>query len=132
MPPILAGLQWIWMHLTLKSEIFALLEEKVLAGKQATGRPGLDLWQILVLGVVRLGLDANYDRLEDLANHHLLLRQILGVSETPWGEQAVVFNHPTLRDNVALVDEALLTTINAKVAAAGREVFAKKEGAFPA
>jgi len=129
LPPILAGLQWIWMHPALKIEIFLLLEGEVLAGKQATGRPGMDLWQILVLGVVRLGLDANYDRLEDLANHHLLLRQILGVSETPWGEQAVVFNHQTLRDNVALVDEALLATINAKVAAAGREVFAKKEGA---
>ena len=129
LPPILAGLQWIWMHPTLKAEIFAVLEEKILAGKQATGRPGMDLWQILVLGVVRLGLNANYDRLEHIANFDTLLRQILGVSDTPWGEQSVVFNHQTLRDNVALVDEALLARINAKVAAAGREVFAKKEGA---
>jgi hypothetical protein len=27
-----------------------------------TGRTGLDLGQILVLGILRLGLDANYDR----------------------------------------------------------------------
>lgn len=128
LPPILAGLQWIWMHPTLKAEIFALLEEAILAGKQATGRPGMDLWQILVLGIVRLGLDANYDRLEHIANYDTLLRQILGVSETPWGEEAVVFNHQTLRDNVALLDEVLLGAINAKVAAAGRAVFAKKAG----
>ena len=64
LPPILAGLQWIWTHPTLKTEILALLEAKILAGKKATGRTGLDLWQILVLGIVRLGLDANYDRLE--------------------------------------------------------------------
>jgi hypothetical protein len=63
LPPILAGLQWIWMHPPLKAEIFALLEAKILAGKKATGRTGMDLWQILVLGVVRLGLDADWDRL---------------------------------------------------------------------
>jgi len=128
LPPILAGLQWIWMHPILKVEILGLLEKKVLADKKATGRTGMELWQILVLGVVRLGLDANYDRLEDMANHHTLIRQMLGVAQTPWGTGAKVFNHQTLRDNVALVDEALLQEINARVAAAGREVFRKKEG----
>ena len=129
LPPILAGLQWIWTHPTLKAEILVLLEAKVLAGKKATGRTGMDLWQILVLGVVRLGLDADWDRLEDLANHHLLVRQMLGVPATPWGEEAKVFGHQTLRDNVALLDDPLLQEINARIAAAGREVFAKKDGA---
>jgi len=129
LPPILAGLQWIWMHPTLKAESFALLEAKILAGKQATGRTGMDLWQILVLGVVRLGLDADWDRMEDMANHHLLVRQMLGVPATPWGEDAKVFGHQTLRDNVALLDDQLLQQINARIAAAGREVFAKKAGA---
>jgi transposase, IS5 family len=129
LPPILAGLQWVWMHPTLKAEIFALLEAKILAGKQATGRTGMDLWQILVLGVVRLGLGADWDRMEDLANHHTLIRQMLGVAATPWGQGAKVFGHQTLRDNVALLDEELLLQINGRIAAAGRGVFAKKAGA---
>src|SRR5450631_3418531 len=129
LPPILAGLQWIWMHPTLKGEIFALLEAKILAGKKATGRTGMDLWQILVFGVVRLGLDADWDRLEHMANYDTLLRQMLGVPVTPWGEDAKVFGHQTLRDNVALLDDELLQQINARIAAAGREVFAKKAGA---
>src|SRR6266498_3104618 len=129
LPPILAGLQWIWMQPTLKAEIFALLEARILAGKKTTGRTGMDLWQILVLGVVRLGLDADWDRMEHIANYDSLVRQMLGVPATPWGEEAKVFGHQTLRDNVALLDEALLQQINARVAAAGREVFAKKEGA---
>jgi transposase, IS5 family len=129
LPPVLAGLQWLWMHPTLKAEVFALLEAKILAGKKATGRLGMDLWQILVLGIVRLGLDADWDRLEDMANHHLLVRQMLGVPATPWGEGAKVFGHQTLRDNVALLDDELLQQINARIAAAGREVFAKKGGA---
>ncbi len=129
LPPILAGLQWIWMHPTLKAEIFALLEAKILAGKKATGRTGMDLWQILVLGVVRLGLDADWDRMEHIANYDTLVRQMLGVPATPWGDTAKVFGHQTLRDNVALLDDSLLKTINARVAAAGREVFSKKKGA---
>lgn len=128
LPPILAGLQWLWMHPTLKAEIFALLEAKILAGKKATGRTGMDLWQILVLGVVRLGLDADWDRLEHIANYDTLVRQMLGVPAPPWGEAAKVFGHQTLRDNVALLDDGLLREINARVAVAGRAVFKKKDG----
>jgi hypothetical protein len=54
---------------------------------------------------------------------------MLGVPATPWGEDAKVFGHQTLRDNVALLDDELLQAINARIAAAGREVFAKKAGA---
>jgi len=129
LPPILAGLQWVWMQPTLKTDLFALLETKILAGKKTTGRTGMDLWQILVLGVVRLGLDADWDRMEDMANHHTLIRQMLGLPATPWDDESKHFGHQTLRDNVALLDDALLQQINARIAAAGREVFAKKGGA---
>jgi hypothetical protein len=132
LPSILAGLQWLWTHLTLKAEIFALLEAKILAGKRATGRTGMDLWQILVLGVVRLGLGADWDRLEHVANYDLLVRQMLGLPATPWGTAAKVFARQTLRDNVALLDDTLLKDINARVAAAGRAVFANKAGDPPA
>jgi IS5 family transposase len=131
LPPILAGLQWIWMHPTLKTAILALLEAQVLAGKKPTGRTGMDLWQILVLGVVRLGLDADWDRMEHLANYDLLLRQMLGVCPDPWGTNAQRFGHQTLRDNVALLDAALLKQINVLIAAAGRQVFVAKPAALP-
>ena len=98
LPPILAGLQWVWMHPTLKAEIFALLEAKIMTGKRATGRTGMNLWQILVLGVVRLGLDADWDRLEHMANYDTLVRQMLGVPAAPWGEDDKAFGHQTLRD----------------------------------
>ena len=130
LPPILAGLQWIFQTPEINEEVFALLESKVIAGKKATGRPGLDLWQILVLGDVRLGLDCDYDRLEDLANHHTLLRQILGVSPLPAADEKL-FHYKTLSDNVCHLDEELLAQINAIVAQAGRAVFKKKRRAHP-
>ena len=132
LPPILAALQWIWMQATLKAEILGLLEARVLGDKKPTGRTGMDLWQILVLGVVRLGLDADWDRMEHLANYDLLLRQMLGVCSDPWGTKAHRFAHQTLRDNVALVDAALLQQINVLVAAAGRPVFVSQPAAEPA
>jgi len=63
LPPVLAGLQWIFCTPAVNHAVFDLLEKKVLGGKQAhTGRPGMDLWHILVLGVVRLCLDCDYAR----------------------------------------------------------------------
>lgn len=129
LPPILAGLQWVWSHPALRAQVFQLLERALLAGKKATGRRGLDLWQILVLGVVRLGLDADWDRMEYLANYDSLLRQMLGIPPAPWGAPARTFQHQTLRDNVALLNQELLKEINLLIAAAGREVFQARAGA---
>ena len=76
LPPILRALQHIYVTPELNGEVFRILEERLQKGKKKTGRYGMDLWHILVLSVVRLGLDANYDRLEDFINHHKLIRQI--------------------------------------------------------
>jgi len=128
LPPVLAGLQWIFQTPELNSQIFELLEKKVVAGKKATGRPGLDLWHILVLGIVRLALDCDYDRLEYLANYDGLLRQILGLSPT-LSDQDKPFHYKTLSENVCHMDEELLRQINALVVQAGRAAFKKKENA---
>ena len=54
----------------------------------------MDLWQILVLGVVRLGLDCDYDRLEDMANHHSLVREMMDLSALSMAEEKL-FHHKT-------------------------------------
>jgi IS5 family transposase len=126
LPPVLAGLQWIFQTPEINCQIFDLLEKKVVAGKQATGRPGLDLWHILVLGVVRLALDCDYDRLEYLANYDGLLRQIMGLNPI-LSDQEKPFHYKTISENVCHVDEELLRQINALVVQAGRVAFKKKE-----
>ena|SRR5258708_7431757 len=47
LPPILAGLQWIFQTPEVNSRIFVLLESKLTAGKKATGRPGENVFQIV-------------------------------------------------------------------------------------
>ncbi len=127
LPPVLRGLQWIFQTPEINEEIFQLLEQKVQGTKQATGRPGMDLWHVLVLGVVRLALDCDYDRLEYLVHYDILLRRIMGLESHFRGEFGKGFHQKTLSENVCHVDEALLAEINAIVVKAGRAVFKKKD-----
>ncbi len=124
LPPILVGLQWIFLTPEVNEEIFKVLEQKVQGDKQQTGRPGMDLWHILVLGITRIGLDCDYDRLEHNANYDTLLREILGVAPVKDGGRS--FHQKTLSQNVCHVDEELLGRINAIVVSHGRKEFKKK------
>jgi hypothetical protein len=127
LPPVLRGLQWIFQTPEINEQIFQLLEQKIQGTKQATGRPGMDLWHVLVLGVVRLALDCDYDRLEYLVHYDTLLRRIMGLESHFRGEFGQGFHQKTLSENVCHIDEAFLAEINAIVVKAGRSVFKKKD-----
>ena len=82
-PQLLRGLQYIYTEIDLRQRVFAILEEVMPAradgkGKASsqTGRPGMEQWKILVLGVLRLGLNVDYDRIQELANQHKTIRQM--------------------------------------------------------
>lgn len=126
LPPVLAALQWIFITPEVNEQIFALLEERVCGDKKKTGRPGMDLWHILVLGVVRLALDCDYDRLEYLVHYDGLLREIMGLDKIFSGEFGAGFHQKTISENVCHVDEELLNQINEIVVKAGRPLFKKK------
>jgi len=125
LPPIMLALQYIFVTPELNQEVFKIMEESILKGKKKTGRTGMDLWHILVLGVVRMGLDLNYDRLHDLSNHHKLIRMIMGI-EPEFGT-GKVFPFSTIRDNISLLDEVTITQINDVVVKVGHQLVKKKE-----
>ena len=52
LPPILQALQYVFVTPELNKEVFRIMEESILKGKKKTGRTGMDLWHIFVLGVV--------------------------------------------------------------------------------
>ena len=125
LPPVLAGLQWIFKTPELSEEVFALLEAKVSGGREhhATGRPGMDLWHILVLGTVRAALGCDYDRLEHTANYDTLVRRVMGLPE--FGGEGAPLHGRTVRDNVAQVDDELLAGVDAAVARHGLTLLKK-------
>lgn len=81
LPQLLAGLQYLFVTPELNEAVFEILERNIIKKRKDTGRPGLSLWEILVLGTMRLNLDTDYDTLQDLANNHMVVRGIMGVHQ---------------------------------------------------
>lgn len=128
-PQILCGLQQIYTEPTLRERVFAILQEVIPnrvkgQGKaDATmGRPGMEQWRILVLGVLRLGLNADYDRIQELASQHSTLRQMLGHGD--WTDKTE-YKLQTLKDNLRLFTPELLARINQEVVFAGHRLVKK-------
>jgi hypothetical protein len=127
--PILLALQAIHGTPEILEQIFALLEAKILPGKSKDkGRPGLTLWQILVLGIVRHARDCDYDQLEDLATHHSLVRQFLNLPAIAGSDltNAPDLSHKTISNNVSHITEEILRDINKIVAQHGHNILSKK------
>lgn len=123
-PALLRGLQHLYVTAELREEVFALLQTvKPENVSWETGRPGLALWKILVLGTLRLNLNCDYDRVHELANNHKTLRQMLGHG---FFDDDVRYELQTLKDNVGLLSPALLDQINQVVVKAGHGLLKKK------
>lgn len=130
-PQLLKGLQYIYTTPGLRERVFAILEELLPEredgkGKVSaeTGRPGMAQWKILVLGVVRLGLNADYDRIVELANEHSTLREFLGHGRWDREEQ---YELQTVKDNLRMFTPELLSRINEEVVKAGHILVKKKD-----
>ena len=128
-PQLLRGLQHIYTEPELRERVFSILQEVIpesvkREGKADAnaGRPGMEQWRILVLGVLRLGLNADYDRIQELANQHGTLRQMLGHGD--WTDKTE-YKLQTLKDNLRLFTPEILDRINQEVVGAGH-VLVKK------
>ena len=87
------------------------------------GRPGMALWNILVMGSLRLNLNCDYDRLLELVNQHKTIRQMLGHGLVDDDE---TYSLQTIRDNVQKFTPAVLDEINQIVVRAGQSLKKKK------
>jgi transposase, IS5 family len=104
---LLLGLQHIAGNRPLMSRVFQILKEKI--GIKVMGRSGMSLWRILVLGLLRQVINADYDRLCNLANNHIELRKFLGHGMI---DNQDYYSLQTIKDNVALLGEEVLDKIN--------------------
>ena len=126
-PLILLGLQHIYTTEPLRQAVFNILNEVIpyktvddtgtlVAVDADKGRPGMDQWAILVLGTLRLGLNADYDRIQELANQHQTLRMMLG--HGPFDDDQD-YRLQTLKDNLHLFTPEIMARINTEVIRAG-------------
>jgi hypothetical protein len=109
----------------LRDEVFEILASVVPEEiNPAIGRPGMELWKILVLGTLRLSLNWDYDRLLEMVNQHRTIRQMLGHG---WTDEEAPYALQTLKDNVSLLTPEVLDQINQVVVRAGHHVLGKDE-----
>jgi len=124
-PKLLMGLQHIYCTSELREEVFKILGGIVPRGIDSqNGRLGMELWKIFVLGTLRLNCNWDYDKLQEIANNHVTLRQMLGHgffdSKTKYALQ-------TLKDNVSLLTPEVLDKVNQVVVRTGHTLVCKKK-----
>ena len=118
--PILAALKHIYAQPKLRDEILQAVAADVNRdSSRKRGRKGMDYWPLLVLASVRLGCNFDYDRLQDLAEQHRALRQMMGIGD--WDEETD-FNWRTIRNNLTLLRPETLERINHAIVAEGHQL----------
>ena len=118
-PKLLMGLQYIYHTAPIREKVFKVLKQIVPKKSHENGRPGMDLWKILVLGTLRLNCNWDYDKVQQMANNHHKLRQMLGHSETDFDSNYAL---QTIRDNIVLLTPPILDQINQVVVKAGHSI----------
>ena len=122
-PKLLMGLQAIYKDTNTREALFKILEEMIPAKiNSKKGRKGMDLWQIFVLGELRLNCNIDFDKLHELANEHKTFRMMMGHG---------IYNdkrYPlqTIKDNVKLLTPKLLDKINKLIVDFGHKVVGQK------
>lgn len=124
-PQVLKGLQYIYMQEKIREKIFQILEQKIAPEQDKNnGRPGMDLWNILVMGTLRLNLNWDYDRLHEMVNNHKTIKEMLGHD---FFDRDKSYNLQTLKDNVKLLTPEILSEISKIVVDAGHELVKEKD-----
>jgi transposase, IS5 family len=118
--PILRALQHVYAVASLRRELLALVGKDVNPGtSRKHGRRGLNYWEIAVLAGVRLGCNLDYDKLQDLAENHRRLRQIMGIGD--WQDE-VDFDWRRIEDNLIKLRPETVQKLNDLIVRAGHEL----------
>jgi hypothetical protein len=116
--PILRALQHLYADDSLRRELVALVGKDVNGDtSRKHGRRGMNYWEITVLAAARLGCNLDYDKLQDLAENHRRLRQIMGIGD--WQDDEVDFDWRRIEDNLNKLRPETLKKINERIVKAG-------------
>jgi transposase, IS5 family len=116
--PILRALQHVYGEGPLRRELLDLVGKDVNETTNCKrGRRGMNYWEIAVLAAARLGCNLDYDKLQDLAENHRKLRQVMGIGD--WQDEEVDFDWRRIEDNLIKLRPETLKKINDLIVGAG-------------
>ena len=117
--PLLEALRHVFEQRSLRDRLTQLVQGDVNeATRDDIGREGFDYWQIVVLAVVRLGCNLDYDKLQDLCENHRALRCLLGVGD--WDE-TTSFAARRIRDTLTLLKPSTVEQMNHAIVSHGQD-----------
>lgn len=123
-PKLLIGLRHIYNTPEIRGEVLKILSEIIPENIcTKTGRRGMVLWQILVLGILRLNCNWDYDKVQEIANEHRKVRQMMGHEETDFQKR---YSLQTIKDNVSLLTPDILNRINTVAVLHGQALMGNK------
>jgi len=114
---LLVCLQAIFGLPEIRSQVLGILE-RLIPGNLKNGRPGMDLWKILVLGTLKLNCDWDFDKLANIANNHIELRMMM--FHTP--DDRYRYALRTVAQNIKLFTPEILDEINRVVVGFGHNL----------
>lgn len=128
LPPVLLALQTIFVNEHYHHKMFSIVEPIILRSKKQTGREGMSIWEVIVLSVIRLTLNTNYDRLLWIANSDKYVRQLMGIEGDSYGFSSEVkqYSLTALKENIGLLKLDTIEQINRLVLEVGQDYLKKK------
>ena len=128
MSAVVRGLQSLYCNPVTRATLFTILKTHFQPGtRKDVGRPGMDLWRVIVFAIVKQCLNLDFDLLLHHANRDSLLRELLGHGNR--GFDPAQYSRQRLADNVQLLTPKLIKKVNHLTVQAGHEVSGKKWGA---
>jgi hypothetical protein len=117
--PVLLSLQHLYVNeKNAVNEILDFIKSDInQEGSDKLGCFGLKYWEILVLASVRLGCDLDFDALQDLADNHRTLREMLMVG--PYDDKR--YPRSTIHDNLSKLTAGTIGRVIRKVVDIGHK-----------
>jgi hypothetical protein len=128
LPPVLLALQTIFVNKLYHQRMFDIVAPVIRNGKQQTGREGMTIWEAIVLSVISLTLNTNYDRLLWIANYDNCVRQLMGIEPDDYGFSGPSkhYSLTALKENIGLLKVDTIEKINLLVLEVGQDYLKKK------
>ena len=140
-PKTLIAIQRIYRDEELRDQVLTLMEKRLFQSDSSraaraasvspasqprritpsTDDPGITLWAIFVLGVLKQSLKCNDHSLHELARNHGDIRDMLALGDFP---ASPAFSARAVARNVALLEPDLLAAINRQEEEAGHKLVA--------
>ena len=128
LPPVLLALQTIFTTESYHQKMFEIVAPIIRKGKKQTGREGMTIWEVIVLSVIRMTLNTNYDRLLWISNYDKCVRQLMGIESDDYGFSgpSKTYSLTALKENIGLLKVDTIEKINALVLEIGQDYLKKK------